>query len=184
MDTNFRGFSLAKYTTELKLEIVRRYEDGNIGCKSLAKQYGLSDGQLRRWVNLFQTHGEAGLARKSACYSAAQKLAILQHMWKNELSYGQTAAAFNIRSPGHLSKWECCYHSGGINALQPRRRGASKKMADSKPVPPQTPVDDDVRSREELLAEVNFLRMENAYLKKLKALVQEQRTTVRKKRKS
>jgi len=46
-------------------------------------------------------------------------------------------------------------------------------------------VDDATRSREELLAEVNFLRMENAYLKKLKALVQqqEQQTTARKKRK-
>jgi transposase len=47
-------------------------------------------------------------------------------------------------------------------------------------------VDDETRTREELLAEVNFLRMENAYLKKLKALVQQQRerqTTARKKRK-
>lgn len=59
-------------------------------------------------------------------------------------------------------------------------------MVDSKPAPPQPPVADADRSREDLLAEVNFLRMENAYLKKLKALVQEQReqrTTARKKRK-
>jgi transposase len=33
---------------------------------------------------------------------------------------------------------------------------------------------DDSRTREELLEEVNYLRMENEYLKKLKALVQEQ----------
>jgi transposase len=35
-----------------------------------------------------------------------------------------------------------------------------------------SPPDDDQRSREELLAEVNQLRMEVAYLKKLEALVQ------------
>ena len=135
---------------------------------------------------MFQAHGEAGLKKRSASYSAEQKLAILQHMWDNELSYGQTAAIFNIRSPGHLSKWEHCYHGGGMNALQPRRGGAPKKMADPKPTPQQPSVNDENRSRDELLAEVNFLRMENAYLKKLKALVQEQReqrTTARKKRK-
>ena len=186
MDANFRGFSLAKYTTEFKLEVVQRYECGNIGFRALAHQYSLSDGQLRRWVNLYQTHGKAGLEKKSASYSSARKLAILQHMWHNELSYSRTAAIFNIRSPGHLSKWERCYHSGGISALQPRRRGTPKKMVDSKPAPPQPPVADADRSREDLLAEVNFLRMENAYLKKMKALVQEQReqrTTARKKRK-
>jgi transposase len=38
-----------------------------------------------------------------------------------------------------------------------------------------TPSDDDEkRSREELLAELQHLRMENAYLKKLRALVQAQ----------
>ncbi|MYM41998.1 helix-turn-helix domain-containing protein [Pseudoduganella sp. CY13W] len=46
----------------------------------MSKHYSLSYSQLRRWVNLFQTHGEAGLERKSASYSAAQKLAIQQHM--------------------------------------------------------------------------------------------------------
>ncbi len=49
----------------------------------------------------------------------------------------------------------------------------------------QTPIDDESRTREELLAEVNHLRMENAYLKKLDALVQQQkqREIARKKRK-
>lgn len=45
--------------------------------------------------------------------------------------------------------------------------------------------DNDKRTREELLEEVNQLRMENAYLKKLEALAQESKqTTLRKKRKS
>jgi len=43
-----------------------------------------------------------------------------------------------------------------------------------KKVQPQSAKPDESRSREELLEEVNHLRMENAYLKKLKALVQEQ----------
>jgi transposase len=51
--------------------------------------------------------------------------------------------------------------------------------------PPRQSQDDDRRTREELINELSNLRMENAYLKKLKALVQ---TTAqqaqRKKRKS
>ena len=37
---------------------------------------------------------------------------------------------------------------------------------------PDIPSDDEKRSQEELLAELAYLRMENAYLKKLQALVQ------------
>ncbi|ONQ81515.1 transposase, partial [Burkholderia cenocepacia] len=40
----------------------------------------------------------------------------------------------------------------------------------------------DTRTREDLLQELNYLRMENAYLKKLRALVQAQ-AVPRKKRK-
>ena len=42
------------------------------------------------------------------------------------------------------------------------------------PSQPRTSPSDDTRNREELLAELGYLRMENAYLKKLKALTQAQ----------
>jgi len=42
--------------------------------------------------------------------------------------------------------------------------------------------DDDKRSREQLLAEVNQLRMELAYLKKLDALVQARQSQAQKKK--
>jgi transposase len=48
----------------------------------------------------------------------------------------------------------------------------------------EAPSDDDKRDHEELLAELNQLRMEVAYLKKLQALVQaQQKATPPKKRK-
>lgn len=37
---------------------------------------------------------------------------------------------------------------------------------------PEKPSDNEARSRDDLLAELEHLRMENAYLKKLQALVQ------------
>lgn len=177
---------MAKYSTQFKLDVVQQYLGGDEGVKSIARQHNLDHSMIRRWVNLYTTHGDAGLAKKFTHYPAQRKLQILEHMWANELSYRQTAAVFNIRSPGCIPVWERCYHNGGIDALTPRQRGKPKKMPDLQPPQSQPHVDDETRSREELLAEVNFLRMENAYLKKLKALVQQQReqqTTARKKRK-
>lgn len=177
---------MAKYTTQFKLEVVQQYLVGDVGFRSLGRLHGLCHSVVERWVDLHKAHGEAGLEKKFTSYSAAQKMAILQHMWDNELSRVQTASVFNIRSPGSISMWERCYHGGGIDALTPRPRGRPKKMPDIPPPQAQLPADDETRTREELLVEVNYLRMENAYLKKLKALVQEQkqqRATARKKRK-
>lgn len=171
---------------QFKLGVVQRYQVEAIGFKSLGRLYGLDGAMVKRWVHLYQAHGQDGLVKKFTSYSAEQKLAILQRMWDEEWSYTQTIAAFNIRSMASLRSWERCYHSGGIEALKPRARGRPKKMPES--LPPDTPLstDDETRTRDELLAEVNHLRMEVAYLKKLRALVRQQRpvrTSPRKKRK-
>ena len=83
----------------------------------------------------------------------------------------QTAVKFDIRDVGMVGRWERAYREGGVEGLVPRPRGKPKSMATAVPKP-DDPADDNNRSREELLAEVNQLRMELAYLKKLEALVQ------------
>ncbi|WP_162619477.1 hypothetical protein [Salinicola peritrichatus] len=50
--------------------------------------------------------------------------------------------------------------------------------------PPSPPPADEERSHEELLEELAYLRAENAYLKKLDALIQEEQAARGKKRKS
>jgi transposase len=92
-------------------------------------------------------------------------------MWDNALSFGQTAATFNIRHHAIIGVWERSYRDGGFDALVPRPRGRLKQMSAPTTKPESSP-DDEKRTREELLAELNQLRMENAYLKKLRALVQ------------
>jgi transposase len=92
-------------------------------------------------------------------------------MWENRLSITQTAAQFDIRRHSTVGDWERAYREGGVKALTPAPTRRVKKI----PIPtamPTVPADPDMRSREELLAEVAHLRMEVAYLKKLDALVQ------------
>jgi transposase len=185
LDTNLLGFFMTKYHEQFKLAVVQQYLSGTAGYKLVAKQHGLGHSMLRKWVSLHRLHGSAGLAKKSSHYDAEFRLSVLQHMWDGELSYGQVAAVFNIRSSGSISQWERCYHSGGIDALIPRSRGKPNKMPTPQDTKPPLPPDGAERTRDELVAEVNHLRMEVAYLKKLQALVQsqQQRATARKKRK-
>jgi transposase len=99
------------------------------------------------------------------------------------LSCRETAAVFDIRNPASIGIWKRQYDSGGIQALQPRSRARTVKQSKSSPAP-DVPRPDEARTKEELLEELNYLRMENAYLKKLDALIRsESPTAQRKKRK-
>lgn len=92
-------------------------------------------------------------------------------MWDNHLSYRETAAYFDIRKTSALGEWERLYHIGGIEALSPGKRGKFKKMRGTSSIAIKSG-NDETRTREQLLEELNYLRMENAYLKKLEALIQ------------
>ena len=177
---------MTKYNEQFKLTVVRQYLDGRQGYKSVANDHLLHHVVVKRWVDRYRLHGIAGLQKKFSHYDAEFKLAVLQRMWDEQLSYGEVTALFDIRSPGVVGHWERCYHSGGIDALRPRTRGRPKKMPDIDTPKAPLPTEDENRTREQLVAEVNHLRMEVAYLKKLRALVQaqqQQQTSARKKRK-
>jgi transposase len=82
-----------------------------------------------------------------------------------------------------VGRWERAYRDGGVEALVPRPKGQFKPMA-SLTLEPDRPPDDDKRTREQLLDEIQQLRMELAYTKKLQALVQaRQQQAPQKKRK-
>jgi transposase len=91
-------------------------------------------------------------------------------MWADKLSFQEAAAMFNIRGTSCVAGWERLYREGGFRALKPRRRGRRRAMKDPKGKPPPRQSDAE-RSQKDLIAELKQLRMENAYLKKLDALV-------------
>jgi transposase len=161
---------VVRYSSEFKVRIAGVYLGGRIGHKALARKHGVDYAKVRLWAKLYQAHGTRGLARKYSHYSAKFKLSVLRRMWTKRLSYYEASAAFNIRNPHTLAKWERLYREGGPKALMPRKQGRPRSMSDPKDKPPSERSDAQ-RSPEELIAELNRLRMENAYLKKLEALV-------------
>jgi transposase len=81
----------------------------------------------------------------------------------------ETAAIFKISAPTIISQWQKALEEKGTDALHSKKRGRPSMKKDSKK---KQPVEG---SQEALIAEIERLRMENAYLKKLNALVQEER---------
>ena len=98
---------------------------------------------------------------------------VVETMMRDKLNYQETARKFDIPCDKRVASWERIYLTEGAEGLYIERRGHGSKgrsAAFSK------------EAEEDLLAEVQRLRAENAYLKKLQALVLEQERHQHKKR--
>lgn len=91
---------------------------------------------------------------------------MLHYISEHGTSLRDTAAIFNIPTHALLSRWKKEFETEGVDALKPKKKGRPS-MKDK--VNKSTPVEGSVGA---LQSEVERLRMENAYLKKLNALVQ------------
>ena len=89
-------------------------------------------------------------------------------MHTNHLSATETAIHFNLGTHSVVLKWERIYYEEGPQGLYEERRGRKRNMS-SKPRKNKISKD----TEKDLIEEVQQLRMENEYLKKLNALVQE-----------
>ncbi len=89
---------------------------------------------------------------------------VVETMMREKLSYKEAARQFEIPCDKRVADWERIYLTEGAGGLYIERRGRSSKGR-----PQQFPQ----KVEEDLLAEVQRLRAENAYLKKLQALVLE-----------
>ena len=174
---------MIKHSEQFKYKVVQQYLKGIKGFRLIAGEHGIAASLVRRWVAAFRLHGRDGLSRKIECYSASFKLSVLQHMWENALTFNQAAAAFNIRNPTSVGIWNSRYREGGFEALMRQARTFSRAQSMKAPTTKPDTKSDEQRSREDLMKELDYLRMENEVLKKLQALVQAQEKREIKKRK-
>lgn len=156
-----------KYSYEEKLQAVLLVVSSYHSLTQVAKDLGTHPEHLRRWVKRYEEYGEEGLLMKRYTYSGDFKLSALRYMFENHLSLRQTAVKFGIPNESTLLNWEHIYNQEGEVALYRNNRGKMKKQ--KKPIQPRSAK----TKAEELQAELEYLRAENAYLKKLKVLVEE-----------
>lgn len=161
---------MSKYTLEIKLRTVLRYLEGQESFKWLAKELRTSSAVVMNWVKQYNYHGAEAFKKSYTSYSTQYKLDVLNYMNENGTSPNETAAIFNISEPSLIRKWRRRLEKEGVIALDSNKKGRpSMKNENQKSTKKQVP---DEGSVEALQAELERLRMENAYLKKLNALVQ------------
>jgi len=162
-------FVMAKYSYEEKLKAVKDVLENGMSLRDVAKNLGTHHEHVRRWVKRYELHGPDGLMMKKGIYTGDFKRNVVEFMHEKHLSISEVATIFGIPSDGTVSKWERIYYEEGPEALYRENRGRVKTMNADKPKKPKL----SKQTEEDLIAEVQRLRMENAYLKKLMALVQE-----------
>ena len=166
---------MSKYTTQFKLSAITAFLERGRGFRHVAKQFQMDPTLLRRWVEAYRLHGEASLQASGKHHSLEFKLSVLQHMARESLSLRRAAALFNLSDSSQVRRWQEQYYSGGIEALAAGKKGSSTAMPKppSKPRKKAVPLTEEERAQKALLDELQFLRMENAYLKKLKEFREE-----------
>ncbi len=97
-------------------------------------------------------------------YTPEFKRHVIETMQGERLSYSETARRFEVNSHRRIQEWERIYLEEGPEGFAVERRGHGSKGRPRK-FPKEV--------EEDLLAEVQRLRAENEYLKKLQALVME-----------
>lgn len=160
---------MTKFSTELKLRTVRRYLRGE-SLLQLAREYGISVTTLKQWVKVYNFHGKKGFEKKQINYNEEFKLSVITYMETNMLSEKETAAYFGI-SCSTVYNWNKRYENHGIQGLTSKKRGRKKMLVKGdKEFEFEIEVPEFTGTREELEKELYYLRAENAYLKKLRAL--------------
>lgn len=98
------------------------------------------------------------------------KLDVLNYLNEHGTSPNDAAVIFNNSSPALIRKWRMQLCTVGIGALNQKKKGRPSMKKDHQKQSKKAALAEG--SVESLQAELEHLRMENAYLKKLNALVQ------------
>ena len=159
------SFFMSKYSKEFKYYLQEHHS-----YSECCKKFNIpSMTPIKLWVDKYQLYGVEGIFKNlKSSYDGNFKQNVVEYMHTNHLSATETANYFKLGNHSVVLKWERIYYEEGPQGLYIERRGRNKNM-NSKPK--KKKIDKEIE--EDLISENQRLRMENEYLKKLNALVQE-----------
>ena len=135
-----------------------------MNCTPFVRQYGILN-------NDWGVFMPKGVPKKR--YTPEFKRRVVEAVINDGLSYKEAERIYEVNGHNCIQNWERIYLTEGWEGLSIERRGRG-----SKGCPAKLPS----KLEEDLLAEVQRLRAENAYLKNLQALVLEDERRQHKKR--
>lgn len=155
-----------KHSYSDKLKVVELYNKG-YGSTIISKEFQISKTVVKSWLSIYRSKGLMGLEKQSKkILSIEFKKLVVCDVLNNCLSFPAAALKYGI-SQSTAYQWVQLVKQEGFSSLKETRQGCPIKiMGRPKKKHPETEL-------EKLEEELRYLRAENAYLKKVRALVQE-----------
>ena len=169
---------MSKLTRENKIEIFERRKMGET-IPSLAKAFDVQESNIKYLIALIEKHGYDILRKdKNRVYSKDFKLQIINRILINHESINSVAIDIGLASNGILHNWLSKFKENGYNVVEKKKGRKTKSMTKPKKNDKGLSEKEKIKKLEE---ENLYLKAENEYLKKLRALVQERELKEKKK---
>ena len=131
------------------------------------------------WSRVYELYGEGGLEHRCRHWTYEDKINAVQRVLNGE-SYYEVAHSLGMSGESQVLTWHRKYLELGWDGLKLDCRGRKRKMG-NKPIKPSKSKSQ-VEEIIELRKRLEYLEAENAYLKKLAALVQQRKAQEQKKK--
>ena len=162
--------SKKRHNLESKLMIVKYVLEEKHSFWEASDFFGIAYQTIRTWVKHYEHEGISGLTIKNKGYSGEFRVYVVEYMRKHKLSLVQTAIHFSLPDHTRVRVWNKIYDEKGPQYLMEEHRGRNKMKSKNKKKSVKKQND---FTEKELLKKIEYLETENAYLKKLNALIQD-----------
>ena len=168
-----------RWTKEEKLKMVLEYKNNGFtpiveGCSRITMH-----DRIRKWSKVYELYGESGLEHRSRHWVYEDNINAVQLVLDGE-SYHEVAHSLGMSNATQVLTWHRKYLELGWDGLKLDGRGRKRKMG-NKPIKPSKSKSQ-AEEIVELRKKLEYLEAENAYLKKLAALVQQRKAQELKKK--
>jgi len=157
-----------KYSVELKMEVVEVWREHRLTMAEIMSKYKISAQTVQRWATEYDSQGIDGLVTKpiKKTYTGEFRQKVVEDMRENGLNQSETSRKYSV-GRNQVQQWERIYIEKGPEGLYIENRSRAPKSANTEKI---DTLDKNIEA--DLIAEIQHLRMENEYLKKLNALIQ------------
>lgn len=152
-----------KYSPHLALEVCQGIEKGHRSGASYSRLYGIDEKEISLWLAQYRLYG-ATVFDQEMIYTQQERKHIVEDKLKNALTLTETCLKYKILHRSSLRNWIRQYKNGRLEQMKAQNKPNKQK---------DTQEQSKTERIKELERELLYVRAENAYLKKLQALMQE-----------
>lgn len=153
------------YSVKKKKEVVDYVLNNDVSVYQAQLKFNINRETIRMWLAKYNAGGIHALKKsnKKRKFTGQFKVDVVEYMYEHHISYKKTCLKFLISSTELVKEWDLIYRNEGKDVLlkgnyMSIRRKKKQNLEE--------------KSKHDLIEEIEQLRMENAYLKKLRALIQ------------